>query len=103
MNLQRNHNQGEKFKTNIYVNTTSTSLYSCYYKEKFITKLLTSVLYFIQCNIISILISFAELTCYIVAGRTFVYYRSSTSGYIFGARLDVMYEQLLQNQEVTGV
>lgn len=40
---------------------------------------------------------------HMVAGRTFVHYNSFTSGYIFGARLDVMYEQLLQNQEVSMV
>lgn len=49
------------------------------------------------------LIPYEALTCYIVTACTFFHCSSFTSGYIFGARLDVTYEQMLHNQEVAVV
>lgn len=89
----------------MYTSTSTLCKYTyqlkliCYYRA-IINMVCVS---FIQCNMISSITPLAELTCHIVAGRTFVYHNSFTSGYTFGARLDVMYEQLLQNQEVTWV
>lgn len=61
----------------------------------------TSDLYLIQCNTTAIITPIHELTCYTVARLSD--HNLFTSGYIFGALLDVAYEQLLQIQEVSGV